>query len=632
MSLRRAFIAAPKTALLTFLLSATGIVAIAGGAGGFFGPTDALPPIPFPAENPLTESKRVLGKILFWDEQLSSDNTVACATCHQSEFAGSDGRRVRHPGVDLVLNTPDDVFGSPGVIRQTPTGDYLIDPSFNLAAQVTNRSAQGVINSAYTPLAFWDGRAAGTFIDPQTGQVAIAQGGALESQAVGPPLSDVEMAHANRDWTQISAKLSTAVPLALATNLPQDVAAAVQTHKTYAALFSQAFGDPAITARRIAFALATYQRTLIADQTDWDAFQAGNPNALTQQEQRGLNLIQTRNCAVCHTPPLFSNIQPTPPGQPPTPTGAMFRNIGLRPPGDDAGRRTVTNVPGDDRRFKVPSLRNAGLKSSFMHTGQFTTLAQAVGFYPNGAAQFPQNRDPLVPIPLNPQEQADIVAFIAGGLTDPRVQNAQFPFDHPTLFTNRNNTNLQIQGTGTAGTGGIIPQWIASTPPNVGNTGFKVGLRRALPGATARLHISSQAPVNNIVSPEQVLGPFALQDGGTVERGYTTGKWPIQAIPNLNGRTVFMQWVIEDPGAAAGQARTAPLRVQIFCGETGCPCYANCDQSIGSPLLTANDFQCFLNRFAAGDAWANCDGSTGTPVLTANDFQCFLNVFAAGCN
>jgi hypothetical protein len=60
-------------------------------------------------------------------------------------------------------------------------------------------------------------------------------------------------------------------------------------------------------------------------------------------------------------------------------------------------------------------------------------------------------------------------------------------------------------------------------------------------------------------------------------------------------------------------------------------CYANCDGSTGSPLLTANDFQCFLNKYAAGDTYANCDGSTGTPLLTANDFQCFLNKFAAGC-
>jgi hypothetical protein len=61
-------------------------------------------------------------------------------------------------------------------------------------------------------------------------------------------------------------------------------------------------------------------------------------------------------------------------------------------------------------------------------------------------------------------------------------------------------------------------------------------------------------------------------------------------------------------------------------------CYANCDSSGGQPVLTANDFTCFVNSFAASDPYANCDGSTGTPALTANDFQCFLNQFAAGCS
>jgi hypothetical protein len=60
-------------------------------------------------------------------------------------------------------------------------------------------------------------------------------------------------------------------------------------------------------------------------------------------------------------------------------------------------------------------------------------------------------------------------------------------------------------------------------------------------------------------------------------------------------------------------------------------CYANCDDSIVNPVLTPNDFACFLNRFAESASYANCDGSTGTPALTPNDFQCFLNHFAGGC-
>ncbi len=60
-------------------------------------------------------------------------------------------------------------------------------------------------------------------------------------------------------------------------------------------------------------------------------------------------------------------------------------------------------------------------------------------------------------------------------------------------------------------------------------------------------------------------------------------------------------------------------------------CYANCDGSTDTPVLTASDFTCFLSKFRAGDASANCDGSTSTPVLTASDFTCFLSAFRAGC-
>jgi len=64
---------------------------------------------------------------------------------------------------------------------------------------------------------------------------------------------------------------------------------------------------------------------------------------------------------------------------------------------------------------------------------------------------------------------------------------------------------------------------------------------------------------------------------------------------------------------------------------TSASCYPNCDQSTTPPILNANDFQCFLNAFAANDPYANCDGSTTDPTLNANDFQCFLNAYAAGC-
>ncbi len=69
----------------------------------------------------------------------------------------------------------------------------------------------------------------------------------------------------------------------------------------------------------------------------------------------------------------------------------------------------------------------------------------------------------------------------------------------------------------------------------------------------------------------------------------------------------------------------------IAAGQFVSFCYVNCDGSESPPILNANDFQCFLNAFAAGSLYANCDGSTAVPVLNANDFQCFLNKYAVGC-
>jgi hypothetical protein len=81
------------------------------------------------------------------------------------------------------------------------------------------------------------------------------------------------------------------------------------------------------------------------------------------------------------------------------------------------------------------------------------------------------------------------------------------------------------------------------------------------------------------------------------------------------------------PGGAGGAA-IADLGCYEFQGTT---CYANCDLSSIAPALNVLDFNCFLNRFAAGAPYANCDGSTVAPALNILDFNCFLNAFAAGC-
>ncbi len=408
-----------------------------------------MPAVPVPSENPITESKRILGKILFWDEQLSSDNTMACGTCHIPSNGGTDPRPAVNPGFDHVFGTDDDVIGSMGVVHYDENMQTVDDDRFGFEVQVTDRNTPTFINAMYADDLFWDGRALSQFSDPQnTEAIVIAQGGALESQAVGPIVSNIEMAKNGRTWNEVIDKLISVKPLALANNIPQDMADTLSTNPSYPQLFNNAFGDSTITAARIGMAIATYERTLVSDQTPWDLYRAGDVTAMTEGQIQGWQMFQTGpgvggrgpNCAMCHVPPLF--------------TDNKYYNIGLRPAEEDAGRMNVTNNPDDYGRFKTPSLRNIGLKSAMMHVGWITDSMDAIDFYNAGTndvtsnhVQFTANQSGL-PNPNSPMSppysrvavqtgselnQQKIADFMSNALTDPRVANEIFPFDRPTL-------------------------------------------------------------------------------------------------------------------------------------------------------------------------------------------------------
>jgi len=379
-----------------------------------------LPPVPVPPGNPITPEKAVLGKILFWDEQLSSDNTVACGTCHLPENSGTDPRVAIHPGLDGVFGNADDVFGTQGVVRRDSSGVAIVDPIFGTSPQVTGRSAPSAFQSLFAPEIFWDGRAGDVFVDPlNPTTVLLANGAALETQAVLPILSSVEMAKDGRTWAEVTTKLAGVVPLAIATNLPGDIVSALSVNPSYPDLFNAAFGTPNITPSGIAFAIATYERTLVADQTPFDKFVAGDPTALTPAQQIGLTFFTTSPCSTCHPAPLF--------------TSNRFRNIGLRNPVEDLGREDATGASADRAKFKVPSLRGAGLKTNYMHTGEIPSVKEAVRFYDPAVFHFPANLDPAIPIAVPVLILPDLVDFIENGLTDPRLAVRAPPFDRPTL-------------------------------------------------------------------------------------------------------------------------------------------------------------------------------------------------------
>ncbi len=185
-----------------------------------------------------------LGKALFWDMQVGSDNRTACATCHN--FGGADWRTRNqlHKGgnrdltladfMDTADGGLDDIIGSQGVIQKNyagvnPPGEDIgtdpgaaLNPSYTIdgtaktrTRQVTGRNTPSVINAAFYARQFWDGRAHRYFNgenifgsqDPDAGVWEYRDGhlskntnflvdfSSLASQAVGPVGSSVEMSH-----------------------------------------------------------------------------------------------------------------------------------------------------------------------------------------------------------------------------------------------------------------------------------------------------------------------------------------------------------------------------------------------------------------------------------------------------
>ena len=582
-----------------------------------------LPPIIVPPENPITEEKRVLGKILFWDEQLSSDNTRSCGSCHFAAQGGTDPVMLPNPGRDGAYGTEDDAFTSKGLIRALRNGDYDPDPAFGLDPQATRRTAPASLAAGFFGDLFWDGRASGEFRDPETGETIIPVGGALESQAVEPVVSSVEMAHQDRDWSEVTAKLERSVPLALSRNIPADLRTVLDAGPTYGDLFAAAFGDDEITAARVGLAIATYERTLIPDQTPWDRYAAGDTSAMTPEQTQGWLTFSGNLCVACHTPPHFTDFN--------------FHSVGVRPDREDPGRAGFTRFKPDAGSFKTPSLRNVGLKSSFMHNGVATRMGEVFALYARETNfQENPNRSLFLPIVLPPFDQGMIREFIETALTDPRAANEEFPFDRPALYEEWASGqwpggNPGIQEGGRAGTGGVVPRMIAVIPPNLGNTDFRIGLVDALVGSTAMVAISHEPPVDGIVRTDTVAGPYQVLGDGAGQ-GYATHRMPLPSDSARAGEVVYLQWRIDDAGALEGIALTPPVRIELFCNGR-CPdggtdvCAADIAEPTG--VLDLSDLQAFVGAFMAGDPIADLAEPFG--VLDLGDVQSFVTVFLAGC-
>ncbi len=389
--------------------------------------TEPYPDSVYPAENPYSAEKALLGKILFWEEQLSSHDTHACGTCHRPSAGGSDARAPSSPlgaGPNGILGDADDARGSRGVARCDAAGAPKADPIYGLNEQLTPRKAPSALDAWFFDELFWDGRAHTSFVDPVTGAVAIQAGGALESQAAGPPVSSVEMSCEGYAWPDIEAKLTAATPLKLASQIPESLSAVIGQHATYPALFKWAYGTPEVTARRILFAIATYERQLRSDQTPWDRFNAGDSAALSPDQQAGLSVFNVKaRCSTCHAAPLF--------------TDKKFHNIGAQASELDVGRSSISGDEADLGKMKTPSLRNVGLRAAggLLHfgTGSGATLRSVLDVYRQGGTHHEHTDPEIRPLNMPDYEFEQLLDFVQNGLTDPRVAAELPPFDRPRL-------------------------------------------------------------------------------------------------------------------------------------------------------------------------------------------------------
>ncbi len=515
---------------------------------------------PAPAANPVTKDKALLGKMLFWDEQLSSDGSIACGTCHIPGAGGSDpriGAGSIHPGPDGIRGTGDDIVGSPGVVPTNAFGHLEPRGSLGLATQITSRHSPSFLTAAWFDELLWDGRADGKFRDPLSGQVVILSGAALETQSLGPIVSDVEMADRGRGWSEVLERLKRVRPLALASDLPPPIERALGVFDSYPKLFQRAFGSTEITPVRIAFALASYQRSLVPDATPFDDFMRGDQAAMTAQQIRGMNLFDsTAICAVCHSPPLFAN--------------GDYHSVALRPSSEDPGRYSVTGDPLDLGRFKTPSLRNVALRGRYFHNGTNTipTLRDSVAIY-NGGGGF-DNLDPVIGvIDMSPAEIDDITAYLEA-LTDPRVEFELPPFDRPRLRSERSTPNPEPTGVGgLAGHLGREPRVVVTAAPFVAADRFRLAAVDVRPGAFAALRTRLRAP-GGYTAPGGALAlsgllrpaPVITSDDGR-GGGYATTVMPIRPEGAMRGVSFDAQWLVRDPAAVGGIARSEIVRVTV---------------------------------------------------------------------
>jgi parallel beta-helix repeat protein len=302
----------------------------------------------------------------------------------------------------------------------------------------------------------------------------------------------------------------------------EQMAAELEAIPEYVALFDEAFsgGPAAVTPENTARALAAFQRTLISDDAPFDRYAAGQFDALTPQQRRGLAIFRSgaTRCFECHGAPTFAS--------------DTFRVVGVN--SDDPGRATIAD-DGVFGAFKVPSLRNAALSAPYMHDGSIQTLAEVIDFYEKGGGRAHgfEKVDVFVnPFTLTDQERADLLSFLYA-LSDesnlPEIPS-NVPSGLPVVTAIDNPARQEIQAHNVAENTATVTADRAPMTITV------------QPGQTIQEAVDSARPGDTIEIPYGVYHERVAVDVSDITlRGVANeaGEWPV-----LDGRGVLPEGVI----------------------------------------------------------------------------------------
>lgn len=294
----------------------------------------ALPlTVPAPTDNPQTPQKIALGKALFWDPVLSGGKDVACATCHHPSLGYADG-------LDLSIGVNGQGLGT--------ARHFLLPNNIPFA----KRNSFSIINTAFNGMTAdgaCDAATSAMFFDNRVRS--------LEAQSVEPMKSLEEMR-----GTALSS------PAIL-----DSVVQRLQRIPQYVQLFNEAFGTASVSAQNIGKAIASFERTIIANHSPYDEYIRGNASAMTATQVQGMKAFAASGCNKCHSGPMFSDYQ-----------------LHVLSVPDNSKLPTDAGAAGT-YAFRTPSLRNLSLTAPYMHSGVFTNLDAVLAFYEQVGDHHSQN-------------------------------------------------------------------------------------------------------------------------------------------------------------------------------------------------------------------------------------------------